>query len=311
MNEKDRKDYILWASYHRKSIKLKKGYSAVAYLEADVDIAFWDKVFCHFLPQYSFKYITYTKTSKGTATGCETCLNYFKLGCLSKEFFICIDSDYRWLLQEKEIDIKHFVFQTYTYSWENHYCYFENIRKLGFSDIKTLLEKYSKLLYRPFIYYLHSIKQDKLFSLQDFKSLLEEIKLCVNMKNLNSIQIDESKAKDFIANQIKKFKKQYRKEDIQFLESQCHKLGLNSRNAYLYFRGHDVFEFILEITKGIYKQREKLVIQNYTDEEKQIYFAQKKTPREKQVAWITENIYFDKYGEINNIKRDIEIYKQL
>ncbi|MDR0732704.1 MAG: DUF4435 domain-containing protein [Dysgonamonadaceae bacterium] len=309
MSEEDKEYYKQLALDYGNGAKLK-GYSAAAHLEAQDDILFWDKVFQHFLPQYSFDYITYTQTPKGTdATGCETCLKYLKLGCLSKEFFICIDSDYRWLLQEKEIDIEHFVFQTYTYSWENHFCYFENIRDLGLSGIKTLLEKYSELLYKPFIYHIYSLKHDKSFSKREFKGLLNEVLAHGSATNLNASHIEQSE--NFIEKQIKKFKKQYKEKDMQTIENQCDKLGLNSKNGYLYFRGHNVFEFILKITKGIYKQKEQMVIQNYTNEEKQAYFAPRKPTRKKQISWLTETIYFDKYNEINKIKLDAEFYKQL
>lgn len=310
MSEADKKWYRELAIDYGNGAKLQ-GYFAAVHLEANDDIVFWDKVFRHFLPQYSFNYIPYTKTPKGTdATGCTACLKYFESECLSKDFFICIDSDYRWLLQEKGIDIEHFVFQTYTYSWENHYCYFENIenifKKSGFSnsilDIKTFLEEFSKLMYRPFMYRICSVINNDRY----------DLKLSFDI-NIQSLKTTQGADKFFIetidgqSDDLKKFKKKY-KEDIASLQSRGKKLGINSLNTYLYFRGHDIFAFILKMTKEIYKQLEKEATKGYTNEEKTEYYSNKrKTIKE----WLTEDICFDKYFAINRIKADAEIYKRL
>ncbi|GHT00922.1 hypothetical protein AGMMS49525_00360 [Bacteroidia bacterium] len=313
MNEEDKKYYKQLALDYRNAAKLRNCFAAV-HVEAADDKIFWSKVFEHYLPQYSFHYITYSRTPKGeTAVGCTACLKYHEGGCLSKDFFICIDSDYRYLLREKDIDIEHFVFQTYTYSIENHYCYHECIEslfvKLGLNNnlfkVKDFLDALSKSLYRPFMYHLLSIKKaDGLFLNADFENLIN-----VSIQTLNPSQII-SELKKCIDSKIKLLKKEYDKSEIQTIESEYSKLklGLTSKNTYLYCRGHNMFSLIIKLAKKIHKELEKEKIQSYTPNQKTDYFSQPRNPIED---YLKEDVYFDKYSEIDKIKTDTKIYEQL
>jgi hypothetical protein len=296
-NNKDN-HYRQLALYYKNRAKLKKCVAAV-HLEADFDKVFWCHVFRHFLPQYSFDYITYSRTpDKNKATGSQICLRYHHLGCLSKDFFVCIDSDYRWLLQEKNMDIDHFIFQTYTYSLENHYCYPQNInntlKKLGINskaiDLEVFLQEYSQTLYPLFICHLLSIsKKDGLFEAHKFNEYIE-------------IDVARLKKDDLIRNlqnringRLVKLKKNYTPEEMSQMEEKCRQLGLNDANAYFYFRGHHVFDqVVLKIMKAIRKKTKA-----------GFHFA----PDAKIMKdCLVEDIYFDKYPEINKIKEDIKTF---
>jgi hypothetical protein len=309
--EKD-KYYKQLATDYKNRAKLKKRVAAI-HLESDADINFWRKIFNRFLPGYSFDYITYTRTLDGNkATGSQTCLKYFYLGCLSKEFMICIDSDYRWLLQEPNFDIEHFVFQTYTYSFENHFCYHRNINntigKLGLNNnllnFESFLQKYSNVLYELFIYHILSLhKKDNLFNTDNFNSFI----------GLNTCSIEEecliSELQNRVEIKLLELKPNYTQFEIEHLKNTCRDLGLTEYNAYLYFRGHNVFEqLIVKIIKEAVKQLEKTAFKEYTNEEKGMYFSgERKTVEE----YLLEDIHFDRYAEIDKIKADTQKYKQL
>ncbi|GHT24341.1 hypothetical protein AGMMS4957_17190 [Bacteroidia bacterium] len=289
MNAEDKKYYKERALHYKNEAKLRKCCAAV-HVESYDDKIFWSKVFEHYLPQYSFHYITYSRTPKGeTAVGCTACLKYHEGGCLSKDFFICIDSDYRYLLREKDIDIEHFVFQTYTYSIENHYCFSLNIddifRHYGYNNfnVYSFLKAYSKTLYDLFICHLISkSKDDRHFTLKDFQSFL-----VLDTDNLDGKQII-SNLKHAISEPLVDKNSKYTKSEIRQMRRKCGKLGLTSNTAYRYLRGHNINDDVIGV---LLKQLEAIVGQEGIS--------------------IGNNIYFDKYVEINRIKFDIKQYEQL
>lgn len=48
---------------------------------------------------------------------------------LNSKFFICLDSDLRHLLKQPGMSAADHIAPTYTYSWENHYCFAERLQK--------------------------------------------------------------------------------------------------------------------------------------------------------------------------------------
>ena len=99
---------------------------AAIHVENKDDIIFWRTILAHFRPNDRFHFIAGSRNENGHETkGVTQCLKYLKF--LGPKFFICIDSDYRYLLRERHIDAQHFVMQTYTYSFENHHCFAEGL----------------------------------------------------------------------------------------------------------------------------------------------------------------------------------------
>jgi hypothetical protein len=282
MSEEDKKYYQSLAVHYAGDAKMQ-GYTAKVHVEDYDDSVFWDKIFKYFIPEYSFDYIFFTRTPKGDRiSGCTACLKYFESECLSKDFFICIDSDYRWLLQEKGIDIEHFVFQTYTHSIENHYCYFKNLENVfdrsGYNCFNPcfFLKKYSETLYHLFIFSLISeTKKDGLFPLSKFKPYIY-----ISVSNLNEGEIIKNLKK-----RIENIINPYEIKEVRKTRRKCSKLGLNSKNAYLYFRGHDVDKMIKTILNQLCREINK-----------------KCSP--------IKDIHFDRYLAINKIKADTIKYKQ-
>ena len=302
------KDFAL----HYKNVAKVLRCTAAVHVEASIDKDFWQKVLKHFLPQNKFHFITYTKTKdNNNATGCETCLMYKKLDCLSKEFFICIDSDYRYLLKEKNLNSENFVFQTYTYSIENHWCYIQNINnvfeKSGLQntifDFKQFLESYSETLYELFLYHLHSLRvNDNFFKKGDFIPFLNISKPCFD----SSKMINELNKK--INPELQKLKHHYPNVSLEKLEDEYFRLGLKKKNAYLFFRGHNVFEQVvlkiaIEIKNELQKEQQTKQLPGGS---KKIYYDNIK--KEDFIKYFSEDLYFDRYDEIIRIKKDIQYH---
>ncbi len=286
--------------------------NAAVHVEACSDEFFWRKIFNRFFPNKRFNFITYSKTKDNNkATGCEICLKYKKLGCLSKEFFICIDSDYRYLLQEKKLNPENFVFQTYTYSIENHWCYEENINKVfekaglqnTIFDFEYFLNAYSKTLYELFIYHLYSLSVgDKYFTKEKFRSFLNISKPGADVPEM----INELKEK--VSPEILKLRLKYPNINIKELEEKYYELGLKKENAYLYFRGHNVFEQV--VSKIALAVKGKLQKQQHTNqlskEDRQKYYDG--LYKEDFISYFSEDLYFGTYDEIIKIEKDIQRY---
>lgn len=116
------------AKRFKAELRLRGGTAAV-HIENKNDEVFWWKVLHDAYPQGKFRFISGSRSIGGNMTsGCTQCLQYRDF--LDRHFWIAIDSDYRYLSEEPNIDAKHFILQTYTYSFENHFCYWGNCQRV-------------------------------------------------------------------------------------------------------------------------------------------------------------------------------------
>lgn len=104
---------------------------SIVHVEDEDDIWFWQQILSVYRPgRYKFMPGSVNEKAQYT-TGCSQCLKYKDF--LSQRFFICIDSDLRYLLNE-DISAEKGILQTYTYSWENHCCFAEKLQQV-FADM--------------------------------------------------------------------------------------------------------------------------------------------------------------------------------
>jgi hypothetical protein len=159
----------------------------------------------------------------------------------------------RYLLQESNLDAANFICQTYTYSWENHYCeafalqrQFEKQcpEKTATFDFSAFLSELSKALYKPLLLLLYCLKNDRPdFNLRMFSACLpnqcRRVELAENGKSLI-----ERIAKNFEQHLNSQFAKSI---DFDAEASYCNALDVNEENAYLHVRGHNVFDLVAYI----------------------------------------------------------------
>ena len=121
------------AKRFKAELRLRGGTAAV-HIENKNDEVFWWKVLHDAYPQGKFRFISGSRSINGNITsGCTQCLQYRDF--LDRHFWIAIDSDYRYLSEEPDIDAKHFILQTYTYSFENHFCFWKNCQRVTDTDV--------------------------------------------------------------------------------------------------------------------------------------------------------------------------------
>lgn len=241
--------YESQAKYYA-NISLLGGYVASVHLEDKEDKQFWNQLLQHvFSGKYYFVSSSRSKNNKST-TGCEQCLNYH--GYLSKYFFIAVDSDIRYPLQEPNLDSDHFVAQTYTYSWENHYCEVNGLQKrfekamavegkaVPF-DFKSFIGKLSKLLYVPFIYLIYNkCKDDK-----DTSVTVKKVFGCLPSQIRHEwLDNNGEGLLEYIKFKIETTFPMMNNDDLTTTISKMNLLGITEDNVYLHVRGHNLFKML-------------------------------------------------------------------
>lgn len=264
---------------------IDRRYIASVHLEDRNDKPFWNEMLQqHRMGNYYF--IAYSRSSQDNETsGCQQCLKYRPY--LSSRFFICIDSDMRFLMQHADLDAAHFVLQTYTYSWENHYCEAESLQcrtetmqlqNIEIFNFQSFLYSLSELLYRPLLLLTHCLK--------NHNNLFEQ-------KKFNQCFITQCRKEDLLddgAALIRRFKASFERIteeeslksiDLYKEEETFHLLGITPQNAYLHVRGHGLYSLLLHIS--------------------QIVFHDDNTASD----FIASNDLSGKYWQINKVRDDI------
>jgi len=253
------------------------GATAAIHLENKNDEVFWSKVLKEAYPQGKFRFISSSRSIGGNVTcGCTQCLQYREF--LDKHFWIAIDSDYRYLSEEQDIDARHYILQTYTYSFENHFCYWKNCQRASGMpqfpaeengeafDWQSFLVSYSRAVYPLLVWqlYLQSVDPEA-FPKSVFHRLLS---LPIGPKSIEKngasvIHILKDRCRKFVTH----LKHTYPDADETWFEARCNALGVHRDNCYLFVRGHQLYDMIVDQGKKMDRQFERELL-------KQVYFGE-------------------------------------
>ena len=231
---------------------IQRGIKASVHLEDWEDVLFWDTMIQRVSPG-RYNYLAYSKAENGQrASGSSQCLKY--IGHTSKRFFVCIDSDMNYLLQTANINASHFVAQTYTYSWENHYTEASRLQTAFTSvapfavqkfNFKVFLTDYSRIVYHPLLALLYCLRnKDPRITLRDFSACLpHQCKFDEMSNNGRSIltRIEEGLS-DILSRSGISSEIDYKAEERRYRQ-----LGLSVENAFLHIRGHNLYDLLKSI----------------------------------------------------------------
>lgn len=233
---------------------------ATVHLENMNDEFFWAPILKSAKPgEYNF--VGYSKNEHGVDTsGCTQCLKF--KGFLSKQFFVCMDSDYRLLGMGDAVYANDFFAQTYTYSWENHLCYAETLQNRLLSvlggrtpyvsfDFKAFLEKLSKAVFPIVIQFLSMRRTEREdFTTGMFNDLFELRLENADYSNNGDGIICKLNAK-FAALQSSlcpAYEVNLAQESAYYGAK-----GLTDENVYLRMRGHTLYNFIKRVGSHVCK----------------------------------------------------------
>lgn len=271
---------------------LMYGVDSIVHVEDKDDIWFWQQLLAKYRGgRYKFKPATINEKGNRN-TGCTQCLKY--KGFLSQKFFICIDSDLRYLLEEG-ISAEDGILQTYTYSWENHCAFASQLQqtfdkythKWAEFDFSVFLSGYSEVVYEPFLLMLYQVKNGLTeFDRDKFKNVISLQYRQGDEKN-NGKQFLDRLSSD-LQTAIKNIKNTCgfnRTDESVYYEAK----GLRKENVYLYVRGHCLYNSLVSIGK-------KLCEGTGLDFEQNI---------------LKNTLAFEQYDAISRIKADIGVLKTI
>lgn len=231
------------ARYFRNLPFRDRSIKAVVHLEDTDDISFWSHQLKN-VSQANYRFLSYSKNDNGRESrGCEQCLRYKPY--LNSKFFICIDSDLRQLRGETGLTADNYVAQTYTYSWENHFCEAEHLQRRFAAlipesefDFVAFLQNLSIVLYRPLLYLVYcsrNIDLNQNWNISKFNA-------CLPLQPRPSELADNGKG--YIAKVSLLFEKALIElGPLKLREVEC----LNTSNAYLHIQGHQLYKLVLHI----------------------------------------------------------------
>lgn len=246
------------------------GAHVAIHLENKNDEVFWRKVIHHANPNLKVRFLSGTRSIGGNVTnGCTQCLQF--LPFLDSRLWIAIDSDYRYLNEEQCVTSHPYVLQTYTYSFENHFCYWRNVQRVADAvtssaqasiprfSFQEFFESYSHIVYPLMVWqiYLQSVNPD-VFPKNVFHRLLS---LPVGPKVLDN---DGASVLILLKERVRKmlahFHRTYPEADTSWHEARMNALGVTHTNCYLYVRGHQLYDMLMLIGKRISKDFEKQLL---------------------------------------------------
>jgi Protein of unknown function (DUF4435) len=206
-------------------------------VEGKDDVAFWSFVFDR--SQLNGKYQIFRSYQYPSADSSGKLTLAHFLPYTQTDFAICIDSDYDYLL-ENSLWQRPFVFQTYTYSIENYYCYVPSLKAVvnraaniplnteGVSFEEIFMQQFSQIIYELTIESLQEARNTGR-SEEPRRKVGRNIRL-----SGQSIEAKFSNLTVHVQNQI-----QGLLITDEFRNSLTDK-GLTPETAYLFVRGHDV-----------------------------------------------------------------------
>lgn len=289
--------YEIAARRFKAELKLY-GATAAIHLENKNDEIFWGKVLKHTYPEGKFRFISSSRSHTGNITcGCTQCLQY--LDFLDEKFWIAIDSDYRYLDEQPFMRPENYVLQTYTYSFENHFCFADNLnlalqkavypKSVDF-DFGSFLREYSRIIYPLMVWQLYLNYIDR----QAFPQSVFHRMLSVNVpmqfwKNNGEVILNvlRDRSKQF----QNSMKRRYPDADYTWHEARCNELGVHRDNCYLYVRGHNLYDLIVYMGKALVSHARSSMegIESMKSFE----------------HYLTSNVCFDKYPEIVRLTDDV------
>ena len=240
-----------WEQVARHHIASRRLYhvDAIIHVEDVDDIPFWTFAIKHVNPNKRVKFIASDFNRDGfRITGKKQCLKYIPY--LNNSFLICIDSDFDYLLQDSTICDKPYVLQTYTYSWENHYCYAKALQKRWETvnkefDFGLFLEKLNTIIYNSILTYLINKKYRKeCFTLDELCSSILKVHF-----NKESLENNGEQYLCDINNSVFELYHSVSRVNVEVgpYIKYLNERGLTEFTAYLYMQGHCIYDLILRI----------------------------------------------------------------
>lgn len=246
-------------------------YDKILFIENEEDERFWKYIFKQLDPNIKLDFHSYfrrkkeQKDSESSAQGKQQVLKFRDIvEDYSGVVFLCIDSDFDYILDNFNINSNPYILQTYVYSVENFICCAKSLNELcsdllfpeGTFDFVLFYKNFSKNIRELFIYHIllksHSRSEDDkikavyksiISNISGIKTLSDLSKLYTSDSFLSNIEKELERIKDNYPKIIEDFKRISKKidEDEKIINDML----------YLYINGHLVYDLTCTILKKI------------------------------------------------------------
>lgn len=242
-------DYALISSHFKNEAVNLLNVDAAVYIEGKEDEYFWRNVFKHAQPdkQYEFYYNSNIAASaKGEhRSGSGECVKFYPY--TDTKFIVCVDSDYNYLLDTHTFSSTDIVFQTYTYSIENHYCFATNLQdiilqltKQNTFDFDIFLTDYSVIVYELFVLsVLSEKKKDGQFSITDFQNTCK-ISRPPDLSNNGKNELNQLQTK--VNAKLSNLQDIYTSQEIENMKKHLSGKKIAVAETYLSIKGHGLID---------------------------------------------------------------------
>lgn len=300
------------------------------FVEGHEDEVFWYNILKQYEREENIKFdiSPYSKTND-LAKGKSAVLELANR--TGKEFILCVDSDYDYLLPNHsdssiKINSNQYIFQTYAYSIENLKCYAETLHDVCVSattkskeriNLSELLKWYSNIIYPLLVWslYFASKNDTDTFAISTFSGLVKILENPdINTQCESTIRSIRQQVQTKITNL-----EQTHPADIQqveLLSQELRELGLNEDTAYLFMRGHTLFDnVVLMILKSLCHQlRKEEVAKIHEDAEHQTEIQNQINQYDNKCKNVDDvlstNTNFKTCFLYQKIKQDLDLYIQ-
>lgn len=265
----------------------KDGDIVRVFVESEEDISFWKYAFSFFNIKTKI-----SPFSQNLKRGKSIVLE--QVNKVGKYLLLCVDSDYDYILQNATtkssiINNNPYIFQTYTYSIENYFCYVNAFRQIiaeatqnddEVIDFVVFFENYSNLIFELFCYSIHYRRlylidnelfireieaQKRLLNDVDLKQWINEnrpIEIFKINNFLNAIQLPQNLnlanngheilaiIQNKIAVQLNNLP-QITNENLNKIKSELTNLNTLPTQIYLFVKGHHIENTVLHLLKYV------------------------------------------------------------
>ncbi len=225
-------------------------------VEDKVDIRFWETLLAPYTKQKKVKFFPFVQKGNKRITGKSYIMKHMSMA--SPTYVLCVDSDLDYLLQRPDFDVRHYILQTYTYSWENHHCWHINLQSMWekwqknkLFDFAIFLPSLGSIIYNVLVVFLTKkrLKHNGL-TLSSMCNVIDKIQ--ANKKD--ELQNGGAELLNKIRTSYEALVNNTASEDEQELtitRQHLSKCGVSTDNAYLYMQGHSVYNLICRIGKSL------------------------------------------------------------
>lgn len=225
-------------------------------VEDAIDIVFWQKLLAPKTKDKKVKFFPFVQSGNKRITGKSYIMKHQSQA--NANYILCVDSDLDGILGKENFDAEHYILQTYTYSWENHYCWQESLQstwlpwqKYQQFDFSSFLPALSSVIYDAFVVMLTKKRLlHKGFTLDALCNAIDKVQGNQKQSLLNNGEGILSTIRYNIRLKLGNALPEAT-EELQYTVQRLDELGISHSNCYLYMQGHTIFNLINRIGKAL------------------------------------------------------------